>query len=631
MKLGLVIASCARPALLKKTLLHLMSQQRVPDEIVLSVIDAADIPKISPAIVNLQIEFGRPGLTCQRNRGISRLINTTDVIAFIDDDFIVGDDYFFNMEKVFEQERSIVGMNSEIIADGAKSKGFTFDEGLKLAEQYRRREKALPLIREIKGPYAYGCNGILAFRNASLGSIRFDERLALYGWQEDLDFCGALLRSGRMVKTNLVWGVHLGVKHGKGSDLCLGYSQIANPVYIARKGHVSVGYAFRLAARNMLANLVGSVRSESYIDRRGRLRGNLIGLIHLMSRRLTPDYVLKLSEAAPIRPHPVLGEELGNQVPQRPRPAGARPLVLDQDAHDARGRRPEMRLGLVIASHRRPDLLEAVLMHLTSQRRVPDDIVLSSVDAADIPKIGPTLANVRKVFGSAGLTSQRNRGMSCLVGTADIIIFVDDDFVVGDDYFLNIERIFAQDESIIGVQGAVVADGAKSCGFTFEEGLRLAERYRLKEMTPEIRDIRGTYGCNMAFRTASIGSVRFDERLPLYGWQEDLDFCGALRRFGRIVATNLVWGVHLGSKRSKGSEVRLGYSQIVNPAYIVSKGNMSFSYALQLATRNFLANLVKSAWPESYVDRRGRLRGNVIGIFHLVTGRLTPEYILKLK
>jgi hypothetical protein len=135
----------------------------------------------------------------------------------------------------------------------------------------------------------------------------------------------------------------------------------------------------------------------------------------------------------------------------------------------------------------------------------------------------------------------------------------------------------------------------------------------------------------MTFRASSIGSLRFDERLPLYGWQEDLDFCGALRSRGRIVRTNRVWGVHLGTKRGKGSELRLGYSQIINPAYIVSKGNMSLGYAFRLAARNFLANLIKSIKPESYVDRRGRLRGNLIGIAHLITGRLTPEYILELE
>jgi hypothetical protein len=291
-----------------------------------------------------------------------------------------------------------------------------------------------------------------------------------------------------------------------------------------------------------------------------------------------------------------------------------------------------MKLGLVIASHGRPDILQKVVTDLMSQHRVPDYIVFSGVDVSDVPEIGPCLSSVRKVFGRPGLTSQRNRGMSCLFNTADVIVFIDDDFIVGRDYFLNLESVFQEDSSIIGVTGEVIADGASSAGFSFEEGLRLAEQYSKRAKSLHFtREIRGTYGCNMAFRTSAIGSRRFDERLPLYGWQEDLDFCGALRGSGRIIITNRVWGVHLGTKCGKGSEVRLGYSQIVNPAYIVRKGNMSLAFAFQLAMRNFVANLVKSIHPESYVDRRGRLRGNLIGLFHLMTGRLTPEYILQLE
>jgi GT2 family glycosyltransferase len=255
--------------------------------------------------------------------------------------------------------------------------------------------------------------------------------------------------------------------------------------------------------------------------------------------------------------------------------------------------------------------------------------VVSAVDPSDMPQ---TLGRVQAIFGSPGLTRQRNRGIAHLIGKTDVIVFIDDDFIVGRDYFLNLERIFEQDDSIIGVNGEVIADGARSPGFTFEEGLRLAEQSNQQQRAmPLVREINYAYGCNMAFRTSSIGSVRFDERLPLYGWQEDLDFCGALRGSGRIVRTNRVWGVHLGTKRGKGSEVRLGYSQIVNPAYIVSKGNMSFAYAFRLAVRNFSANFIRSIWSESYVDRRGRLRGNLIGIFHLISGRLTPEYILELE
>jgi GT2 family glycosyltransferase len=291
-----------------------------------------------------------------------------------------------------------------------------------------------------------------------------------------------------------------------------------------------------------------------------------------------------------------------------------------------------MNIGLVLASHRRPELLQEVVLHIMTQPRVPDEIVLSVVHADDVPDMLCSLANVHVVIGSAGSCAQRNRGLSHILDKSDVAVFIDDDFIVGDDYFSNLEKIFDGDKSIVGVNGIVIADGANSPGFAFDEGLRL-----LKEHQPPvpsqifIRDIEGTYGCNMAFRISCIGSVRFDERLPLYGWQEDIDFCGALRSTGRIVASNLIWGVHLGTKRGKGSEVRLGYSQIINPAYIVRKGNMSFGFAFRIASKNLVANLLKSLRPESYVDRRGRLRGNLIGITHLLRGRLTPEYVLELK
>jgi hypothetical protein len=40
----------------------------------------------------------------------------------------------------------------------------------------------------------------------------------------------------------------------------------------------------------------------------------------------------------------------------------------------------------------------------------------------------------------------------------DVISFIDDDFIIGDDFFLNLERIFEQDYSIAGVSGNIVAD-----------------------------------------------------------------------------------------------------------------------------------------------------------------------------
>ena len=44
----------------------------------------------------------------------------------------------------------------------------------------------------------------------------------------------------------------------------------------------------------------------------------------------------------------------------------------------------EMKIGLVIASHGRPAILQQVMTHLLLQRRIPDEIVISAVGHDDI-------------------------------------------------------------------------------------------------------------------------------------------------------------------------------------------------------------------------------------------------------
>lgn len=179
--------------------------------------------------------------------------------------------------------------------------------------------------------------------------------------------------------------------------------------------------------------------------------------------------------------------------------------------------------------------------------------------------------------------------------------------------------------------GNLLADGINGPGLTFEQAVSLLNEHRpdLKG-PPRVEDHPGAYGCNMSIRAGVIGNLRFDERLPLYGWQEDIDFTSQLRAFGRIVFVENLFGVHLGTKSGRVSGVRLGYSQIVNPVYLIGKGTMPFSFGFRLMCRNLAANIIKSFEPEPYVDRRGRLKGNMIAISHLFMRRVDPEYILKL-
>ena len=66
--------------------------------------------------------------------------------------------------------------------------------------------------------------------------LTFDEQLPLYGWLEDVDFSRRVAGYGRVVKVSAARGVHLGVKAARQRGVQLGYSQVANPVYLMRKG-----------------------------------------------------------------------------------------------------------------------------------------------------------------------------------------------------------------------------------------------------------------------------------------------------------------------------------------------------------------------------------------------------------
>ena len=130
-------------------------------------------------------------------------------------------------------------------------------------------------------------------------------------------------------------------------------------------------------------------------------------------------------------------------------------------------------------------------------------------------------------------------------------------------------------------------------------------------------------------RASAIGTARFDEALPLYGWQEDIDFSAQLLPKGRIVASDAFHGVHRGVKAGRTSGVRFGYSQVANPVYLVLKGTMTPRKAVAILCNNVAANLVKMWRPEPWVDRKGRVKGNWLAFGDILRGRVRPRRILE--
>ena len=290
-----------------------------------------------------------------------------------------------------------------------------------------------------------------------------------------------------------------------------------------------------------------------------------------------------------------------------------------------------MKLTVIIPTLGRREQVARLLSYLNGQTRLPDEVILSAPDATHIELPECCSFPVSLVFGPKGLAAQRNTALAGALARFDIITFFDDDFVPSAEYLEQVEKAFVENNGWAVVMGMVVRDGATNAGLTWEAAeAALREAEGKKHDAPSVVDHVGAYGCNMSLRSSLVGDLRFDERLVLYGWQEDIDFTSQMRSKGRVVCVTSISGVHLGIKTGRVSGERFGYSQVANAIYLIKKGSVPASFVLPLMFRNIAANLAKSLRPEPYVDRRGRLRGNMLAILHVAMGRIEPEYILKI-
>lgn len=290
----------------------------------------------------------------------------------------------------------------------------------------------------------------------------------------------------------------------------------------------------------------------------------------------------------------------------------------------------DLRIAVVIATLGRPDIVtETVKRIVKSQNYQPERLIISCISHEDVGD-AVSLAAIQIVTGPSGLAAQRNTALNAIGEDIDVIAFFDDDFIPDTNWLFTAAELFRNESDVVCMTGDVLADGIKGPGLSFEFAdniLRVAGPVKSDSLIEPF----SPYGCNMAFRRSAIGNLRFDERLVLYGWLEDRDFGAMLAsRGGRFVKCLKARGVHLGVKSGRLSGSRLGYSQIVNPIYMSRKGTMSSSEAASQIFRNFMSNLSRALFPEVFVDRRGRLYGNLSGFYAVLRGKIEPEAVLQI-
>ncbi|MGG5812415.1 glycosyltransferase family 2 protein [Falsiroseomonas sp. CW058] len=290
-----------------------------------------------------------------------------------------------------------------------------------------------------------------------------------------------------------------------------------------------------------------------------------------------------------------------------------------------------MRIAIGIATRGRAAILGETLGDLARQTRPADRILVCHPAPEDVAGLPARFPHVEFLTAAAGACHQRNVIIDH-AGDCDAILFLDDDFLCAPDYLAVTERVLAARPDCVVATGTVLADGAKGPGIGVEEGRRILAADRFAGDPLAVQPHFNGYGCNMAVRLAPLRAhgLRFDENLPLYGWYEDLDLSRRLVAHGAVLRMAGARGVHLGTKAGRTPGIRLGYSQVANALYLARKGTYPWNRALRSVARNMAMNLARSLRPEPWVDRRGRLRGNLAALSDLLRGRMHPTRILGL-
>lgn len=268
-------------------------QSLKPAEIIIVVSDRRHVLDATTLLERVRLVLSEAGLCVQRNAAIRAVRAGCDLMVFLDDDVELHPSYLRKMYELFRSDRALVLVTGRVLADGARKSGIARSDAERIIRD-AGDEPCKPAAESVSLTWTtYGCN--MAVRPSITEHVQFDERLPLYAWLEDLDFAASCGRFGKVAKYSCAQIVHLGTKSGRVSERRVGFSQIMNSYYIARKSNLTYRKMFvSYWAKPFLSNLTMSLLPQKHMNRRERLIGNLKALAVVLQGRCAPEDVLRV-------------------------------------------------------------------------------------------------------------------------------------------------------------------------------------------------------------------------------------------------------------------------------------------------------------------------------------------------
>lgn len=296
---GVVIATAGRREVVADTISSMGRLNYVPGCLVVVGATHKDLPDINtklPFSVHSLVAT-EMGASIQRNQGFKKIDSTVKYVCFLDDDMEFHQDYFMEVEKVFDSDQRIAGFSGMVLANGNINR-------IHAREKLDAHEIHLEMpsfgFYPNKWPGFYGCN--MNIRRDLLHAEVFDEKLPFNSFGEDCEMGFRLSYHGFVGGSARCPAVHLATKSGRISEVGLGYSQIINYLYFTQKhiGFPKIKTYWEKIIKKLIINLVLAIFSclglKSRVGRRGRFLGNMLAIGDVFKGQVNPMNLIKIME-----------------------------------------------------------------------------------------------------------------------------------------------------------------------------------------------------------------------------------------------------------------------------------------------------------------------------------------------
>lgn len=316
----LIICTYLRPQSLLDLLQSIKEQTLYPNEILIidgsTDFETENILKKNTFknLTYYKVDDNNRGLTKQRNFGINKTSNTSDIVCFLDDDVILEPDYFQAVINAFNSDKQVVGVGGVAINENRwllkeQTKNYStinfyeFDNYI-IEESLRNKVRNILGLQSPNNPgvmpdfshgrtYSYPLTGknymvdllvgmSFSFKRIVFENIKFTTYFEGYGLYEDADYSLRALKFGKNIISTKATLNHYHNPFGRPNHYKYGKMVIRNGWYVWRvkypnpslkarfKWHATAILLIKIRLLNVITT---SKRQEAFTESLGRIVG----------------------------------------------------------------------------------------------------------------------------------------------------------------------------------------------------------------------------------------------------------------------------------------------------------------------------------------------------------------------